>query len=184
MSNHQRPTSRCRRGLVQAKITGPLAKVSSGQPRLLRSIKLSSSAAVTAVRHTPSKLAMRVRFPSPALASLPADSPLACLLVGQPSAVRPVRLNIRWIVRSSGAHAWASSSRPAPPARRHAGRGAPPGQREPPRAHRRPTRRSPPATWRPQPSPRRPGQDRDQGMPSALRPQVIRDDGQELRQPG
>lgn len=36
------------------------------QPWLLRSIEVSSSAALTPVRHTPSKLAMRVRFPSPA----------------------------------------------------------------------------------------------------------------------
>jgi hypothetical protein len=40
--------------------------VNNGQPRLLRSIKIPRSAASTAVRHTPSKLAMRVRFPSPA----------------------------------------------------------------------------------------------------------------------
>ena len=48
-------------------ITGPLATVSRSHSRLLRSSRVSSSAGVTAVRHTPSKLVMRVRFPSPAL---------------------------------------------------------------------------------------------------------------------
>jgi hypothetical protein len=47
-------------------ISRPLATVKDGQPRLLRSIRVSSSAALTAVCHTPSKLVMRVRFPSPA----------------------------------------------------------------------------------------------------------------------
>jgi hypothetical protein len=37
-------------------LAGPLATVNSGQPRLLRSIETSSSAALTSVRHTPSKL--------------------------------------------------------------------------------------------------------------------------------
>jgi hypothetical protein len=46
--------------------SGPLATVSSGQPRLLRSMEVSRSAVLTAMRHTPSKLVMRVRFPSPA----------------------------------------------------------------------------------------------------------------------
>src|SRR5205823_13627821 len=48
-------------------ISGPLATVSSGQPRLLRDIKVSSSAVLTPVCHTPSKLVMRVRFLSHAL---------------------------------------------------------------------------------------------------------------------
>jgi hypothetical protein len=39
-------------------ISGPLAKVRSGQPGLLRSTKVSSSAALTAVRHAPSKLVL------------------------------------------------------------------------------------------------------------------------------
>jgi hypothetical protein len=47
-------------------ITGPLATVSRSHSRLLRSSRVSSSAGVTAVRYTPSKLVMRVRFPSPA----------------------------------------------------------------------------------------------------------------------
>ena len=47
-------------------ISGLLATVISGQPRTLTSIKVPSSAALIGVRHTPSKLVMRVRFPSPA----------------------------------------------------------------------------------------------------------------------
>jgi hypothetical protein len=47
-------------------ISGPLATVTRGQSRPLRRIGVASSAGLTAVRHTPSKLVMRVRFPSPA----------------------------------------------------------------------------------------------------------------------
>ena len=52
-------------------ITGPLATVSRSHSRLLRSSRVSSSAGVTAVRYTPSKLVMQVRFPSPALSFSP-----------------------------------------------------------------------------------------------------------------
>jgi hypothetical protein len=48
-------------------ISGPLTPVNSGQPRSPGTNELPSSAALTTRRHTPSKLVMRVRFPSPAL---------------------------------------------------------------------------------------------------------------------
>jgi hypothetical protein len=50
-------------------ISGPLAPVNSGQLRSSGNNEPPSSAMVTASRHTPSKLVMRVRFPSPALPS-------------------------------------------------------------------------------------------------------------------
>ena len=44
-------------------IGGPLATVKDGQPRLLRSIRVCRSAALTAVLHTPSKLVLPVHDP-------------------------------------------------------------------------------------------------------------------------
>jgi hypothetical protein len=49
-------------------ISGPLTPVNSGQSRSWPDNEPPSSAALTAVCNTPSKLAMRVRFPSSALA--------------------------------------------------------------------------------------------------------------------
>ena len=47
-------------------ITGPLATVTSGQSRLLTRTGVASSAALTAVRHTPSKLGLaNVRLGTP-----------------------------------------------------------------------------------------------------------------------
>jgi hypothetical protein len=46
-------------------ISGPLAGVNGGQSRLLAGIEAASSAALTAVRHTPSKLVMLIRLPNP-----------------------------------------------------------------------------------------------------------------------
>ena len=48
-------------------ISGPLTPVTSGQSRSSVNNEPPSSATLTAMRHTPSKLVMRVRFPSPAL---------------------------------------------------------------------------------------------------------------------
>jgi hypothetical protein len=45
--------------------------VNNGQSRSPTDIETASSAAMTAVRHTPSKLVMRVRFPSPAPKACP-----------------------------------------------------------------------------------------------------------------
>jgi hypothetical protein len=69
-------------------ISGPLATATRGQSRPLRSIGVASSAALTAVRYTPSKLVMRIRFSSPALSFSPPPSRAATARPHQRRTVR------------------------------------------------------------------------------------------------
>ena len=54
-------------------ISRPLATVKDGQPRLLRSIRVSSSAALTAVCHTPSKLVIEFGSGASCSAEIPVN---------------------------------------------------------------------------------------------------------------
>ena len=79
-------------------ISGPLTPVTSGQSRSSVNNEPPSSATLTAMRHTPSKLVMRVRFPSPALMVSPQVSGiLRFFLDTSTMRVRGVVLRARWL---------------------------------------------------------------------------------------